>query len=146
MSKTRILRELREKYLEAEEKRLEYEESKLKAIKEIGVQRNEFNKIMSTSYEMGKKDGAKGLIKREKDFCFCLGEPVWRDICKECQDWRDEILSTILEAWILTNTKKKTTEDFFYLFGSNFEKDLKKIKYDIKNIKFAKVQEAEVKG
>lgn len=56
------------------------------------------------------------------------------------------LINGLLKEWILTNNKKKTTEDFFCYFGESFDKDLKKIKYDIKNIKFAKEGKDETKN
>lgn len=93
--------------------------------KEWGEKQKEFNKKLY-------------LIKRQKGFCFCMGEKRWKPFCAECQEHdkklRQTIISNLMKEWILTNNKNKTIEDFFVFFGEEFKEDLQKIKFNIKNI------------
>lgn len=72
--------------------------SKQLKIKDLREDRRLFD-----AYKWGYNDGSKReesnfkeyliknrMVKRKKEFCFCMGDPIWRDICFECQEWKKE--------------------------------------------------------
>lgn len=36
-------------------------------------------------------------IKRQKGFCFYMGEKLWRPMCAECQDFKKKIISDFMK-------------------------------------------------
>lgn len=41
-------------------------------------------------FEKEKKEFVKKKhwIKRKPEFCFCMGDPIWRSLCQECKEFK----------------------------------------------------------